>query len=289
MKFRILLVLGLLPSTLTICQILPTNPATGLVSIIDSIKVSDKVNTYEMQQIVRQWQKLVNDDAQLQKVFHYNTGEEAAYFHCSPGYRRGKDIFTDKGNLIYSGGKKVLGQHVTDISNGKVDFSLNYEIRGKYVVFEFTDLVFTWRHDEQVRGRFEDAKTSRPFAVGITANNKKNWERIKMEYIDRFAVLMKNLKEYYGNYNTIILPTMPNLPSGVNYRNYELIKKDMTYEQVKAIIGEDGKEQSNLTQTLLNKEITTRVVSWSDKNEPGKAIIATFRNAKLVIKQQQNL
>src|SRR5688572_24768833 len=198
MKFKVLLIFGLIPSTSTICQTLPTNQATGLVSIRDSIQVSDKVNANEMQQIIRQWQKFVNDDAQLQKVFHYNTGEESAYFHCSPGYRRRNDKFTDNGNLIYSGGKKVLGQHVTDISNGKVDFSFNYEIRDRYVVFEFTDLVFTWRHDEQVRGRFEDAKTSKPFAIGITANNKKSWERIKMEYIERFSVLMKNLKEYYS-------------------------------------------------------------------------------------------
>ena len=181
MKFRMLLIITLLPTTLTICQPLLTNKTTGLVSIRDSIQVSDKVNANEMQQIIRQWQKFVNDDAQLQKIFNYNTGEESAYFHCSPGYRRGEDKYTDKGNLVYSGGNKVLGQHVNDISNGKVDFSFNYEIRGKYVVFEFTDLVFTWRHDEQVRGRFEDSKTSKPFAIGVTANNKKNWEKIKKE------------------------------------------------------------------------------------------------------------
>lgn len=289
MKFRILFIIALLPSALSICQTLPTNPATGLVSIMDSIKISDKVGTNEMQLVVRQWQKLINDKAQLSKVFGYKTGEKEASFHCSPGYERGMGKLTDKGDLAYIGGKKVLGQQVQEISIGKVDFSFNYEIRGKYVVFEFTDLVFTWRHDEQVRGKFEDAKTSKPFAIGITANNKKNWERIKMGYKDRFTVLMKNLKEYYGNYNATILPTMPTLPSGVNYPNYELIKNGMTYDQVKAIIREEGKEESNLTQTLLNREITTRVVRWIGREDQGKVIIATFRNGKLIIKQQQNL
>jgi hypothetical protein len=39
----------------------------------------------------------------------------------------------------------------------------------------------------------------------------------------------------------------------------------------------------------MGKEITTRVVGWYDATDQSKAIIVTFRNEKLAIKQQQNL
>lgn len=288
MKVKILAILTLLPLKFLLGQDLPRNRTTGLVAITDSLQVSNGVKPYEMRQIVRQWQKKVNDKAQLLKIFNYKTGEKSAYFNCSPGFERGKDIFTDKGTLTYSGGKKELGQYMPDISTGKVDFSFNYEIRDRFVVFEFTDLLYTWANSGQVKGRFEDEKTAKPFAVGITANNRKTWEYIKREYVDRFTLLMQDLKGYYNSYNTSITTTPPP-PSGITYQNYELIKKDMTYDQVKAIIGTDGKELNNITQTVMNKEINTLVIGWYDPNDQGKAIIATFRNKKLVIKQQQNL
>lgn len=289
MKIKILAILTLLPLKFLSGQDLPRNKITGLVAIMDSMQVSSEIKPYEMRQIVREWQKKVNDKTQLLKIFNYKTGEKSAYFYCSPGFERGKDKFTDKGTLTYSGGKKVLGQYMRDISCGEVSFSFNYEIRSGHIVFEFTDLLYTWANSGQVKGRFEDEKTTKPFAVGITANNRKTWEYIKREYVDRFEMLMQDLKSYYNSYNPPIVPSTPQPPSGVTYQNYELIKKDMTYEQVKAIIGADGKEMNNITQTLMGKEITTRVVGWYDATDQSKAIIVTFRNEKLAIKQQQNL
>lgn len=63
----------------------------------------------------------------------------------------------------------------------------------------------------------------------------------------------------------------------------------MTYYQVSRIIGFDGKELNNITQTLMNKEVTTQLVGWYDLSDQSKAIFVTFRNGKLTIKQQQNL
>ena len=238
-----------------------------------------------MRQVVREWENKVNDKTQLLKIFNYKTGEKSAHFYCSPGFERAKNKFTDKGNLAYSGGKTVLGQQIPDISCGEVEFSLNYEIHGNYIVFEFTDLFYRGK----VSGRFEEERTVKPFAIGITANNKKTWEHIKREYFERFIMLIQDLKSYYNSYNPPTITSAPPPPSGITYQNYELIKKDMTYEQVKTIIGTDGKEMNNITQTLMGKEITTRVVGWYDATDQSKAIIVTFRNEKLVIKQQQNL
>ena len=78
--------------------------------------------------------------------------------------------------------------------------------------------------------------------------------------------------------------------SVVDAEEYAKIKNGMTYEEVVAIIGEEGSQNSSSTMPAVagvTDELTTEIYSW--QNFDGSNMNATFQNGALVMKAQFGL
>ncbi len=292
MKFKILIALILFNSNL-LAQKLPISPATGLVSISDSIQFG-KLTEKDFKSIVSRWQKYLSLKSNIEKIFSLNTKQETLSISIrsnvfNPSEEVQKNLYTNTGTIEYIGYKRdPIFKEATslDWTNGKVTFNYFYSIRGSQFFYEFTNLEFTGSGSG---GKFENEKPDKPFSVGVLAQNKKRWAAIKIQYVDRIKKLSEDFKRY-SNEEVNTMSTNPNseLKSEVSYDTYKKISNGMIYDEVKRLLGSEGKELNNGTTQINGKAMIQQTIVWNDLDK-SKSITVNFTDGKVTSKSQTNL
>jgi len=185
-------------------QELPVNPSTKLVSILDSIQVGDGYPVFWVKSMTDDWANFtVYNSDRARNIFLYDTTERKADFGFGSIYEDEKHpgIFFKNGTLRYK--SKIHGkENPADKTIGQVSFYLYFQVRGKYIVLEVTQLHFS--NDKNEMGAFEDPQLLSNDGVHYLTNDQRPWPRIKKEYYARLQVIAGSLKEYlikhYKNY-----------------------------------------------------------------------------------------
>ena len=184
---------------------LPTNRETGLVSILDSVKVGAGYPIFWVKSMVDDWANYTTyHNNRVRNIFGYAPNEKEADFGFGSIYedeiRPGK--YFKPGQLNYT--KKIHGRKdPTDKTNGSVSFHLNFMVRGNYIVIEFTR--FNFMSPKNELAKFEDPKMLSNDGVHFLTNAQKPWPRIKKEYYARLQVIFGSMKEYLsGHYQSYI-------------------------------------------------------------------------------------
>lgn len=293
MKLKILILLILIKSNV-FAQDLPTNPATGLVSIRDTISLKD-VSEKDFKPIISNWKNYLSQKTNVDKLFSVKSKQETITLAFLYGFftshaEMQKGIYTNSGNLSYFGySRDPLFKEVSSVdwTNGNVSFNLIYSIKGNQFFYEFTNFEFTGSGSG---GKFEDDKPVKPFTVGVLAQNKKRWKQIKSSYCDRFKVLSENLKAYVADFikadKNDKEASAANSP--ISYSNYQNIKIGMSYPEVKKLLGSEGKELNNGTTQINGKAMIQQTIVWNDLDK-SKSITVNFTDGKVTSKSQTNL
>lgn len=288
MKFKILIALLCIAQS-SFCQELPTNPKTGMISLNDSIEVIGK-SQQEIKDLLSKWSYTLFDKSNIERVFKLSNSKqvENIVFNLVIGYphtiEKGNDKFLNNGTFTYTKAKesKLFSGASVSPANGVVKFSLQYSISRSKIVYEITNIEFS--NTGVYYGKFEDEKPPKD-NKGIMSLNKKMWQDVKAEHFERIKILSSNLKEYLQNYN------ISNSPSGqVNYEAYQKIKNGMTLNEVKEILGSEGRELSNSSSQVDGKTVIQQTIVWYEsESNKSKFITITFSNEKVISKTQTNL
>lgn len=172
---------------------------TRHVGIFDSVKVGPDYRLYWAEELITKWgdytaygqhtQNLLGYRGQAKKVMlafegiHGREGKPGKYYRSSAFYYY----------KLKSNGKVDS----SDPTNGSVGFNLNFNLKGEYLYFEFTDFYFGDPHNEL--GHFEDPQLLGPDGVHFLSESQKPWSRIKKEYYARFRIIFQNLKEFISS------------------------------------------------------------------------------------------
>jgi hypothetical protein len=288
MKILLLLITGLFINIRLNAQDLPINKQTGLISIRDSFMVQPNFDLKTFQDFISKWGSYISIESEAQKVFNYDGIKNQILINGSSGFELAKNKYSGKGEMIYIGRIKVLGQlSGVESSTGTVKYTLNYTIENGNAVYEFTDFEFVNSDNELNKEKFETENVTNKFVFqkNAFANNKKIWLDIKKSYIERFKVLSNNLKEYITA--NLKLQTLDSERDPINYINYQKIKDDMTYDEVVKILKDDGKELESSKIKEGDKKITQKTIRWGGKSS--KTITIIFQNDKVYSKSQNEL
>jgi hypothetical protein len=299
-RLILLLFLSFIVNSL-IAQDLPLNPATGLVSISQSI-ISKDVSQRDFKSILQKWQNYLSQKATVEKIFSVNAKNETLslsinnyFFHSSAEVQ--KDLFTNKIELKYTGYNRTpLFKEATSLNatSGIVTFNIIYSYKGNQFNFEFTNFEYS---GFGTGGKFEDKKPFKPFAVGILAQNKKIWQAIKEEYYNRAMLLATNLNQYISQYSESVQTNTKSVnhsatttQSAITYDSYQKIKTGMSYNEVKSILTNEGKEISSNVLQSNGKPITYQTFVWYEsESNKAKSIFISFTDDKVSSKSQTNL
>lgn len=288
MKWEATIILLLLVK-FSFSQELPINPQTGIISIADSIDIKNK-SQQEVKDLLSKWSYTLFDKSNIEKVFKLNNSKqvENIVFNLVMGYphtiEKGSNQFLNNGTFTYTKAKemKLFGGASVSPSNGVVKFSLSYSITSSKIIYEFTNLEFS--NTGLYYGKFEDEKPPKD-NKGIMSLNKKMWQDVKVEHLERVRTLSANLKQYLQNLlinNTSATP--------VNYDSYQKIKVGMTFNEVKIILGSEGKELSNSSSQVGGKTVIHQTIIWYEsESNKSKYITLTFLDEKVTSRSQTNL
>lgn len=288
------LILSLLAAIGLNGQDLPVNRSTRLVSITDTIQLNS-ISVKDFKAILGKWQNYLNQKANLENIFSLKSKDESVslsfggfLFHSSAETQ--KNIYTNSGSLTYFGYKRdpVFKEAASrNATNGKVTFTFTYSIKDGEFIYEFTNFEYG---GYGTSGKFEDDKPVKPFASGVLAQNKKRWAAIKIEYFDRFKTISAHLKNYVIEYLTSMKADSISTSSKslINYESYKQITPGMTLDEVRKILGDDGKEVSSSTTQVNNKSVLLQTIIWGEKSQ-SKSILISFTDNKVSSKSQTNL
>lgn len=291
MKWKVLITLFFVTNAV-IGQGLSVNPASGLVSIIDSVELKSK-SLQEVKELMTKWAYTLIDEENLKKIYKLNNSKQTEKVAINlPLWSvltkdMGGNRFLTSGTLTYSRTKtNGLNAFAPTVTFGGIKFNLVYNVTPQKLIYEFTNLEYS--HDMIHYGKFEDDKPPQDnYNKSILlSTSKKEWKNVRMEYFGNLKILADNLKEYtakllQGN-------SKPDNLSPINYNSYQAIKLNMTYNEVKAILGGDGKELSNSSSQVNGKTITLLTIVWYDLDR-SKSINISFSDGKVNGKSQTNL
>jgi len=183
------------------CQDLPTNPATGLVTIIDSIDLKGKT-VEQVKDAMANWAHTLLDIDNLKQVYKLDDSKqtENVYINLPIGtiltQDRGNNTFFTNGSLSYVRTKtNGINAYAPSVGGGGVKFSLIYKVTPTRVIFEFTNMEYS--HDGVHYGRFENDKAPQNNygASVFFGTSKKEWSRLRLEYFDKLKTLAGYLKQ----------------------------------------------------------------------------------------------
>jgi hypothetical protein len=270
-------------------QDLSINPQTGLVWIHDSVGVNFS-NLQEVKDYLTKWGHTLLDADNLKAIYKLNNAKqtEMVAINLPVGSvltrEMGGNKFSTNGTLTYSKVKTVAFTPI--VSSGGVKFNLIYTIRANKLIYEFTNMEYS--HDMVHYGRFEDEKppkdnynSSLLFKMG-----KSEWMKVRQEYYANVQILANNLKEYVNN--LIGSKPVQSGQSRISYTSYQAIKTDMPLDEIKQLLGDDGKELSSGTVQANGKSAIQQTIAWYDLDNT-KSITVTFVNGKVVSKSQTKL
>ncbi|OQP44133.1 hypothetical protein A4H97_33725 [Niastella yeongjuensis] len=284
-----LFVLLLISSTISNGQDLSTDPQTGLVWIHDSVEINSS-NLQEVRDYLTKWGHTLLDGENLKAVYNLSNAKqtEMVAINLPVGSvltrEMGGNKFSTNGTLTYSKVKTVALTPV--VSSGGVKFSMVYTVRANKLIYEFTGLEYS--HDMVHYGKFEDEKppkdsynSSLLFKMG-----KSEWLKVRQEYYANVQVLANNLKEYVNN--LIGRKSVQPEQSRISYAFYQAIKADMPLDEIKQLLGDEGKELSSGTVQVNGKSAKQQTIAWYDLDNT-KSITVTFLDGKVVSKSQTKL
>lgn len=183
-------------------QDLPTNPATGLVSITDSIDLKGKT-VEQVKEAITGWGHALLDNDNLKQVYKLDDSKqtENIYINLPIGtiltQDRGKNTFFTNGSLSYVKTKtNGISAYAPSVGGGGVKFSLIYRVTSTRVIFEITNMEYS--HDGVHFGRFENDKAPQNNygASALFGTSKKEWTRVRLEYFDKLKTLAGYLEQY---------------------------------------------------------------------------------------------
>jgi hypothetical protein len=269
-------------------QDLSTDPQTGLVWIHDSVGVNSS-NLQEVKDYLTKWGHTLLDLDNLKAIYKLNNAKqtEMVAINLPVGSvltrEMGGNKFSTNGTLTYSKVKTVAFTPI--VSSGGVKFNLNYTVRANKLIYEFTNLEYS--HDMVHYGRFEDEKppkdsynSSLLFKMG-----KGEWLKVRQEYYANVQILANNLKEYVNN---LIGSRSVSEQSRISYSSYQAVKTDMSLDEIKQLLGDNGKELSSGTVQANGKSVIQQTMAWYDLDNT-KSITIIFLNGKVASKSQTNL
>ncbi|HEX9513121.1 MAG TPA: hypothetical protein VF939_21675 [Puia sp.] len=174
---------------------LPINPSTGLICILDSVKVGANYPVSGAKELISKWGDYTAYNNPTQKLFGYIQREK----EVTLGFLSIYEYETQRGKFYKSGQLQYLAKKngkidSSDKTNGDVSFRINFEIKGEYILFELTDFSYAGLKNEL--GKFEDPLVLGPDGVHFLSEKQKPWNRVKKEYYVRFQVICGNLKEF---------------------------------------------------------------------------------------------
>jgi hypothetical protein len=184
------------------CQDLPINPATGLVSITDSIDLKGRT-VEQVKEAMTNWGHTLLDIDNLKQVYKLDDSKqtENIYINLPVGtiltQNRGNNTFFTNGSLSYVRTKtNGLNAYAPSVGGGGVKFSLIYKVTPTRVVFEITNMEYS--HDGVHYGKFESDKAPQNNygASAFFGTSKKEWTRLRLEYFDYLKTLASYLKQY---------------------------------------------------------------------------------------------
>jgi hypothetical protein len=202
MKQTALLLTAIFMSLRMYSQDLPTNPLTGLVSVIDSVDLKGK-SVEQVKEAMTNWGHTLLDIDNLKQVYKLNDSKqtENIYINLPIGtiltQDRGNGIFYTNGTLSYTRAKtNGINPFANSASIGGVKFSLIYKVTSTRVIFEFTNLEYS--SDGVHYGRFEGDKAPQSnFGASVfLGTSKKEWNKLKKEYFDKLVILSGYLKQF---------------------------------------------------------------------------------------------
>jgi len=157
MKCKIAIAL-LLFVKIGIAQDLPVNPATGLVSIIDSVDLKGKTVEH-IKEAMTNWGHTLLDFDNLKQVYKLDDSKqtENIYINLPIGtiltQDRGNNTFFTNGSLSYVRTKtNGFNAYAPSVGGGGVKFSLIYKVTSTRVIYEITNMEYS--HDGVHYGRF---------------------------------------------------------------------------------------------------------------------------------------
>jgi hypothetical protein len=267
-------------------QDLPTDPKTGLVWIHDSVEVSFS-SLQEIKDHLTKWGHTLLDADNLKTIYKLNNSKqsEVVAINLPVGTvltrEMGGNKFSTNGTLTYSKVKTVALTPI--VSSGGVKFNMVYSVHANKLIYEFTNLEYS--HDMVHYGKFEDKKppkdsynSSLLFKMG-----KNEWLKVRQEYYANVQVLSNSLKEYINN-----LIGSKSEQSRISYASYQAIKTDMSYDEIKQLLGDSGKELSSGSVQANGKNAIQQTIVWHDLDVT-KSITVTFLNGKVASKSQTKL
>lgn len=277
---------------LTKAQDLPINPQTGLVSIQDSLQLTNS-SLQEIKGYLTQWGYTLLDEANLKAVYKLNNAKqtEIVAINLPVGSVLTRDLggsrFSTNGTFVYTKAKTSgLNALSPVVVSGGIKFSFTYTIRAKNLIYEFANMEYS--HDMVYYGKFEDEKPPKDNYNRslLFKMSKKEWQQVRKDYYVNMQILSGNLKEYLTNLIGAN-PSQPE-PSKISYAAYQAIKAGMLYEEIKKLLEDEGKETSNAVFLVNGKNVTQQTIVWRDLDNT-KSIAIIFQDGKVVSKSQSNL
>ena len=270
-------------------QNLPVNSKTGLVSVQDSVILKNN-SLQEIKDHLIKWGHTLIDEANVKAIFKLNNAKQTEFVSINLPVGtvltrdQGGNKFSTNGSLGYGKVKTVLNTPI--VTSGGIKFIFTYIVYAKKIIFEFSN--FEYSHDMVHFGKFEDEKPPKDnynrsmlFKMG-----KKEWQQVRQEYYADVKILANNLKEYLtnltGTHNNKAEQTK------ITYANYQAIKTGMSYDEIKALLDDEGKEISNSVVQENGKNVARQVIIWRDLDET-KSITISFSDGKVISKIQSNL
>jgi hypothetical protein len=285
MRYALLALLSLI-TTFSNGQDLTTNTQTGLVWIHDSVEVGSNSLQEIKDQLTKWGHTLLNVD-NLKTIYKLNNSKQTEIIAINLPVgsvltrELGGNSFSTNGTLTYSKVKTVALTPI--VSSGGIKFNLNYTIRANKLVYEFTNMEYS--HDMVHYGRYEDEKppkdsynSSLLFKMG-----KSEWLKVRQEYYANVQILANNLKQYLSN-----LIGRNTAQSRISYTTYQAVKTDMSFNEIRQLLGGDGKELNSSTVQINGKSAIQQTIAWYDLDNT-KSITITFSDGKVVSKSQTNL
>jgi len=202
MKQTALLLTAIFMSQCMYSQDLPTNPLTGLVSVIDSVDLKGKTAEH-IKEAMTNWGHTLLDIDNLKQVYKLDDSKqtENIYINLPIGtiltQDRGNNTFFTNGSLSYLRTKTSgINAYAPSVGGGGVKFSLIYKVTPTRMIFEITNMEYS--HDGVHYGKFENDKAPQNNygASVFFGTSKKEWSRLRLEYFDKLKILSGYLKQY---------------------------------------------------------------------------------------------
>jgi hypothetical protein len=179
---------------------LPVNPSTRRVCILDSVNVGPNYPIFGVKELIRKWSDYTAYNNPTQRLFNYSPQEKKVIlgFNLTYEYETPRGKFFKSGQLQYMAQKGNGKVDSSDKTDGDVSFIINFEVKGEYILFEFTNFYYSGLKNEL--GNFEDPKVLGQDGVNFLSEKQKPWGRIKKEYYTRLQIICENLKEFISRH-----------------------------------------------------------------------------------------